>query len=179
MLKGVLVGVVLSLMVLVGGAYVAVANGLVPARADAKPGPLETWAARTSLHATLRREAPRDPSPIAATPANLEAGMKLYAANCAVCHGTSDGQASSIAKGLYQHAPQLAKHGVEDDPIGVTYWKVKHGIRLTGMPSFTASMSDTQLWKVSLFLKHMGGLPPSVEQQWKRVPSVAAFRRGI
>ena len=38
--------------------------------------------------------------------------------------------------GLYQKPPQLAKDGVEDDPDGVTYWKIAHGIRLTGMPAF-------------------------------------------
>jgi len=177
-LKGIVIGIVAVVIAGVASAYAAVASGLIPANADAAPSGLERWAAKTSLHATLHREAPRDAAPVGATPQNLEAGLKLYAANCAVCHGAADGKASSIADGLYQHAPQLAKHGVEDDPVGVSYWKVKHGIRLTGMPSFTAALSDTQIWQVALFLKNMDHLPPQVEAQWQRVPSAAIGPRG-
>jgi mono/diheme cytochrome c family protein len=102
---------------------------------------------------------------------NLAAGVKLYAMNCAACHGASDGLASNIAKGLYQRAPQLAKDGVEDDPEGIIYWKVKHGIRLTGMPGFSGTLSDDQVWQIVLFLKHMDSLPAGVNKKWNAVPS--------
>ncbi len=55
----------------------------------------------------------------------------------------------------------------------MTYWKIDHGIRLTGMPSFSASLTDEQLWQLTLFLKHMDGLPPAPERAWKAVKSVA------
>jgi hypothetical protein len=59
-------------------------------------------------------------------------------------HGSGKQAASPspIAKGLYQKPPQKASEGVEDDPEGVSFWKIKQGIRLTGMPSF-ASPSAT------------------------------------
>jgi mono/diheme cytochrome c family protein len=142
----------------------------MPANADGKPSALETWAAHTSLRATLEREAPKGPNPVALTDANLTAGLRLYAKNCMVCHGASDGQASAIAAGLYQEPPQLAMDGVEDDPEGISYWKIKHGIRLTGMPSYSASLDDTQIWQVALFLKHMDSLPPSVQRIWVKTP---------
>ena len=96
--------------------------------------------------------------------------MKLYADNCMVCHGASDGEASNIAAGLYQRAPQFGKHG-EDDPEGETYWKIDHGIRLTGMPSFGKSLTQTQIWQVATFLKHMDSLPPKSQTAWKKLPS--------
>jgi mono/diheme cytochrome c family protein len=46
---------------------------------------------------------------------------------------------------------------------------VRHGIRLTGMPSFHETLSDRQIWEVALFLKHMDKLPPKVERDWKLV----------
>jgi hypothetical protein len=49
MLKGVVSGVALTLAVALVGAYFLVRSGLIPANADAKPGWLETWMARTSL----------------------------------------------------------------------------------------------------------------------------------
>jgi thiosulfate dehydrogenase len=170
-MKAFIAGVVVTLLALAGGGYIAVTHGWVPANADAKPGALETWAAHTSLRATIKREAPTDPVPIALNDENLVAGVKLYKTNCAVCHGASDGQASNIATGLFQHTPQLATHDVTDDPEGKIYWKIKHGIRLTGMPAFTDSLTDKQIWQVVLFLKHMDSLPPQAEKAWKAVPS--------
>jgi len=38
--------------------------------------------------------------------------------------------------------------------VGETYWKVANGIRLTGMPAFGHTLSDTQMWQVSLLLKN-------------------------
>lgn len=171
MLKGVVSGIALTLAVALIGAYALVQSGLIPANADAKPGWLETWMARTSLDATLRREAPKDPNPVAPTEQNLIEGVHLFAQNCAVCHGSAKGAASPspIAKGLYQKPPQLATDGVEDDPEGESFWKIKHGIRLTGMPSFGYALTDRQIWTLALFLKHMDKLPPAAQQAWQQV----------
>jgi len=155
-------------------ALTAVHFGLVPANADATPSALETWAAHTSLHATIRREAPRGANPVKLDDKNLLAGIKLYARDCAVCHGAIDGKASNVAMGLYQKPPQLAKDGVEDDPEGYTYWKVYHGIRMTGMPSFGHSLSQTEIWQLALFLKHMDALTPAAKKAWASIPSQAA-----
>jgi mono/diheme cytochrome c family protein len=119
MARGIVLGVVATLVVLGLGAYLGLKAGLMPANADGKPSRLERWAARTSLHATLDREAPKVPNALPLDDAGLIAGIKLYAADCAVCHGASDGRPSNVALGLYQKPPQLAKDGVEDDPDGV------------------------------------------------------------
>jgi thiosulfate dehydrogenase len=169
MIRGILIGVAGTLVLLVLGLYAGITMGLIPANADARPSSMERWAARTSLHATLAREEPKGPVPIPLTDDNLIAGVKIYAANCAVCHGGPDAARSKIARGLYQKPPQLAKDGVEDDPEGETYWKVRHGIRLTGMPAFGGTLDDDQLWQVTLFLKHMDSLPPAADRVWKAV----------
>jgi mono/diheme cytochrome c family protein len=161
-------GIVVTLIVEAIAGYVAVRSGAIPANADARPGKVEIWAAKTSLRAAIKREAPTGDNPLAATAANLAAGLKIYVANCAVCHGTSDGKATDIAHGLYQKPPQLASDGVEDDPAGTTYWKVYHGIRLTGMPSFAATLSEHQIWQVTAFLQNMDRLPPVVNVQWQQ-----------
>lgn len=166
---GLLLGILLTPTILALGAYVGVRAGVMPANADARPGKLETWAAKTSLRATLAREAPRQDNPVALNDANLVAGIKLYKQNCAVCHGGATGDPSNIAKGLYQRAPQLGKDGVEDDPDGVTYWKITHGIRLTGMPAFSKTLTDEQRWQITLLLKHMDALPPKAGAAWKTV----------
>ncbi|NDU85668.1 MAG: cytochrome c [Ferrovum sp.] len=171
MVKNIASGVALTLVVILGGTYLLLQSGIIPANADAKPGALETWMAHTSLKATLADSAPKEKNPIALTDKNLLAGIDLFAQNCAVCHGTAKGvqPPSPIAKGLYQKPPQLAIDGVEDDPEGYSFWKIKHGIRLTGMPSFRDTLNDQQIWTLALFLKHMDQLPPAVQPTWLRV----------
>jgi len=63
---------------------------------------------------------------------------------------------------MFPKPPQLFEHGVTDDPVGETYWKVANGIRLTGMPGFKGTKSDDALWQVSLLLANADKLPASV-----------------
>lgn len=172
-MRGFFNGIVFTLALIVGAAVVGVYAGALPAGADNKPLPLEKPAAKISLHATIARQTKGLVDPVALTDENLIAGIKLYGNNCSVCHGASDGKASTLAKGFYIKSPQLATDGVEDDPEAVSFWKLKHGIRFTAMPSFEGSLSDDDLWKITLFLKHMDKLPPAADAAWKKIPSNA------
>jgi mono/diheme cytochrome c family protein len=169
-MKGILIGIVVTLAVLLAGAFVVVRSGLIPANADAAPGRIETWLASTSLDATLQCDATGD-NPVPLTTANLVEGVHLFGRNCAVCHGSAQGDAaaSPIARGLYQKPPQFASEGVEDDPEAMSFWKVKHGIRMTGMPSFRETLRDRDIWTIALFLKHMDKLPRPAQQAWQQV----------
>jgi mono/diheme cytochrome c family protein len=171
MVRGFIAGILVVILVGFAAAYLLLRSGLIPANADAKPGGLELWAAGTSLDATLRSQAPKEPNPVALTDANLIEGITLYGQHCAICHGTAAGasSASPVAKGLYPAPPQFAEDGVEDDPEGVSYWKIRHGIRLTGMPAWGRSLNDREIWTLALFLKHMDKLPPHAQQVWAQV----------
>ncbi|MGP6159525.1 MAG: c-type cytochrome [Vulcanimicrobiaceae bacterium] len=166
-------GIVFTVVLLIAAGIAAVVLGVVPAGADSKPGFMEKTAANMSLHAAISRDVAALNNPLQPTDANLLAAVKLYGANCAFCHGTADAKPSIPAQGFYIDAPQLAKDGVEDDPEAVTYWKLKHGIRFTAMPSFGSTQNDDDLWKLSMFLKQMDKLPPAVEGAWKALPSSA------
>jgi mono/diheme cytochrome c family protein len=146
-------------------------TGLIPANADATPGRLETWAAKRSLHATLDRVATRLQDPLPVDDSTLTHGARLYGIYCATCHGAADGKASAIARGLYQRAPQFAKDDVTDDPTGVTYWKITHGIRLTGMPAFDSTLTTEQRWAIATFLARQDSLTPTAKAVWKALPS--------
>ena len=171
MIRGFIAGIIATILIVLVAGYLLLQSGFIPANADAKPGGLELWAAGTSLDATLRKQAPNVANPITLTDANLIRGISLYGKHCAVCHGTASGAAlaSPIAKGLYPAPPQFADEGVEDDAEGVSYWKIKHGIRLTGMPAWGRTMDDQQIWTLALVLKHMDKLPPAAHQAWSQV----------
>ena len=75
-MRGFLLGVLAAIVVAAVCGYVALRSGLVPANADAEPGWLEIWAANTSLDATLDREAPKGPNPVALSEDNRGAGVE-------------------------------------------------------------------------------------------------------
>jgi mono/diheme cytochrome c family protein len=61
---------------------------------------------------------------------------------------------------MFPKPPQLfTGHGVTDDPAGETYWKTANGIRLTGMPAYKQTLSDQQMWQVSVMLANADKLP--------------------
>ena len=147
------------------------------------PFPMERQIVGIPLKARINREAPAA-APIQADQDNLVAGAGIYRDQCAACHGFY-GKPSSIAAHMYPAAPQLWQQhknsnvvGVSDNPPGETWWKVTNGIRLTGMPSFKGTLSDTQIWQVSLLLAHADKpLPPvavSIVRDEQQPPPAAA-----
>lgn len=78
------VGIAFPLLVAGEAGYMVLTNGVIPASADSQPTSLEKWASGTSLDATLRREAPEGPNPVALADANLITGIELYGMHCAI-----------------------------------------------------------------------------------------------
>lgn len=171
MFRGFIIGIIFTVLAFCVAGYMVISNGVMAANADTKPSAVERYIARTSLRATLNQDAPKGANPVPLTDANLIAGIKLYDTHCTVCHGTAAGDSSAtpIAKGENPEPPQLASDGVEDDPEGWTFWKIKHGIRWSGMPAWKDVLNDQQIWTLALFLKHMDKLPPAAQAAWQAV----------
>jgi thiosulfate dehydrogenase len=162
-------GVVVTIASLVGGGYLFVKTGGISMDTTAPPLPLEKRVARMALRASVgRAAAQRDPLP--ATEDNMLAGAHEYRDHCAVCHGTPGQARTAISRGMAPPPPQLfgKEDMVTDDPEGVTYWKVTHGIRLTGMPGFGRTLSDTQRWQITMLVTHADKLSPAVQAALRR-----------
>lgn len=151
-----LLGLVVGLLILPFAVFVYFRVGHPPVAVADQPFLLERPLVNAPLHVRIDEEMPKS-APIEPSDTNLEAGAHIYRQQCAACHGLY-GRPSSFAAHMYPDAPQLwAPHpdgvvGVSDDPPGETYWKVANGIRLTGMPSFSKVLNQTQMWQVSLLL---------------------------
>ena len=163
-MKTLLFGMVLAVALIVAGAYIYFSRGYAPVATSAAPMPFEATMAKMALHARIAREAPSN-APIPADETNLRAGAQLYGEHCAVCHGLNGVPETATAKGMFPKPPQFFQgHGVTDDPVGETYWKARNGIRLSGMPAYGPSLTDQQLWQVSLLLAGADKLPASVQK---------------
>ncbi len=95
----------------------------------------------------LRRAAARAAAlrnPLEADAAALQAGAKLYARECAACHGPD------LAGG--RKAPSLNRPEVRQASPGTLFWILRNGSLRTGMPSF-AHLPEAQRWQIAAFLR--------------------------
>ena len=161
-----LLGVLTGLVVLVLAGFSYMRFGFLDPRADIPVNAVEQEIAMPSLDASVERRALDIKNPVDSSDASLIAGMRMYQANCASCHGDVNHPHGALADAFYPRAPQF----VEDSPDmseNQNLYIIQHGIRLSGMPAWKQSLSDQQMWQVTTFLSHMDKLPPSVSDEWK------------
>jgi cytochrome c len=95
--------------------------------------------------------------------ASIQAGAMVYAANCTVCHLAPGMLKSNVRIGMYPHPPNLAQEGV-DNPREA-FWTIKHGIKMSAMPSWTKTLDDAAIWDVVAFLHKAPDMTPESYQQ--------------
>jgi glucose/arabinose dehydrogenase len=85
-------------------------------------------------------------NPFAGQKKAIEAGAKLYSANCVACHGAA-GRGSGNIPALSQGPTQLA-------PEGEVFWFITTGSVANGMPAW-GSLSEQQRWQIVAYLKSL------------------------
>jgi len=126
--------------------------------------PLEATVAKMALRASIGDAADlKNPLPL--NDANMLAGARDFKEHCAFCHGLPGQPRPDAAAGMFPPPPQFFEHKgmVTRDPEGVTHWKVTHGIRLSGMPGFEKTLSDTERWQITMMVAHADKLSPAVQ----------------
>lgn len=164
------IGFLTAVVLVVVVVFCYVRFGFVDPRADVEPGSLETKLAMPALDASVDRRAPDLKNPIQPTEENLLAGMKIYQADCAGCHGDISHPHSPLGDSFYPRVPQF----VEDAPDmaeNQNFYIIQHGVRLSGMPAWKTTLKESEAWQVTTFLSHMDKLPPQVLTAWKTLAS--------
>jgi mono/diheme cytochrome c family protein len=157
-------GIVFAIIVIAGGGFLFVRSGGVSVDTTAPPLPLERTIAQMAIHASFGNAAEQK-DPLPPSEGNMLAGARQYRQHCAVCHGAPGQPPTAISKGMFPRPPRLFDKDemVTDDPEGVTHWKVTHGIRLSGMPGFASTLSDTERWQVTMLVTNADKLTPAVQ----------------
>src|SRR5579872_6720221 len=101
------------------------------------------WAADTSLLRHAPTKASLRTNPFEASAEARRAGAKLYARECAACHGENrEGRGK---------APTLDRADIQHAPAGVLFWVLTNGALHQGMPSF-AHLPAPQRWQIITWL---------------------------
>lgn len=140
------------------GAIGFIYSGFFDFRATSPHYPFVTWALHQTYQSSMEQMTENIVVPTdLETPARVAAGAKLYAANCAVCHGAPGVPLPAIGTGIYPEAPSLLKATRKNRPHQV-FFVAKYGIKMTGMPAFGKSYGDDDLWALAAFLHKERGV---------------------
>jgi mono/diheme cytochrome c family protein len=169
--KHFLLGVLATIVIIVVGGFAYLRLGLAETRADLPPSKLESLLMTSAVHASVRREAPQIPNPVAPTDENLIAGGRLYLDGCAGCHGTPGKPKKEGDDGLFPPVPQLPQVGTEYSEAQI-FWVVKHGVRRTGMFANGRWDTDKEIWTMTAYIKRIQSLPSQVQEELARPKSV-------
>jgi mono/diheme cytochrome c family protein len=171
--------------------------------ADAQPlgrgryqarGSFFTMAGRWDVSATLERagqppaqatfafaiaapgEASGPLNPLVSDTATAAAGRRLYAANCAVCHGASGRGDGPAALGLRPAPADFTQHMIPGKHTdGQVFLWIKNGFPGTAMPAWSGRLSDEQIWQVVTHLRTLGQpTKGTVEAQPTLLPATTA-----
>ena len=155
------IGLLIGIFLVPAAFYLYLRSGDAPVATSAKPMPMERFLVRTAMHATIHKQ--EKPLPLTnVSDTSLVAGAHTYLQDCAVCHGLPGQPPTAVAAGMFPRPPQFFRPNARkmDDPAGEVYWKVRNGIRLTGMPGFRRSLSDAKLLELTGFMENATTLPP-------------------
>jgi mono/diheme cytochrome c family protein len=105
-------------------------------------------------------EAAKKTNPVKADATSIAAGQKLYAKDCAGCHGDTGKGDGSMADELNPKPADLTdadwKHGSSD---GELFLVVSDGAKNTGMKAFKSKMTAHQIWDVVNYVRTLGPKP--------------------
>jgi thiosulfate dehydrogenase len=160
-------GVIVTIVVAAAGIYTYLHLGYMDFSADLQPSAVESDLAMSFVDASVGRRAPDQKNPVEPTEANLLDGVHLYKTRCAMCHGAPGNPEKNFGNPFYPPVPQfMTDH--PDMADNENFYIIKHGIRWTGMPAWSNTLTDDQIWKVVAFLSRMEKLPPSVQKEWEQ-----------
>jgi len=164
-MKTLVIGLIFGICLPFIAAYVFIISGGMPVSTKSPPLPLERFITGLAIHAATKGEM-NVQAPFSADSAHLLEGAKVYREQCMMCHGIPDHPASTVAQGLFPGPPQFFKPSKmhHDHPLGGLFWKIKNGIRLTGMPGFVDNLSEEQLWDLTLLIHQSQSLPDEVKK---------------
>jgi len=86
-------------------------------------------------------------------PKRITSGAVQYEEMCSTCHLAPGMERTEISWGLYPRAPEL-RRGTRLT-LAEQFWVVKHGIKMSGMPSWGVTHDDELLWDIVAFLRKM------------------------
>jgi mono/diheme cytochrome c family protein len=134
---------------------VALAAFMLGCTAHAQPSKTETTLANVAKDLVIPVEAEHKKNPVPDTEEAVKQGRLLFAQSCAVCHGTDGRSGTDLGRNMYPPAMDMTSPHVQHWSDAELLWIIQNGVRLTGMPSWQSSLSETDSWKLARFIHNL------------------------
>jgi mono/diheme cytochrome c family protein len=121
--------------------------------------------------ASIRRHATDTPPMSLDDPAVVQAGARAFTERgCVNCHGAPGVNWAKFSEGLRPDPPDL-KDLVDQRRPQDLFWVIKHGIHMTGMPSFERiEVPDREIWTIVAFVKKLPSVSEADFKAWSAKP---------
>ncbi len=168
-----ILGGVAAFIVMGLGGLAVVETGAFDVRASTPHGPLVSWATHaTMIHATQHRAASVQ-APAGFTAAQVEAGFREYDVDCAACHGGPGVSRAAWVSGINPSPPYLLD-AQRRWSAAELYLIVGDGVKMTAMPAWKLTRSDTDIWNLVAFLEALPYITPQAYAQMRAVEAARA-----
>ncbi len=126
------------------------------------------WGVTASMLAGIRdRSIARSASAVTvrdlADPELISEGAGHYAAMCAGCHLAPGTAETELRAGMYPKPPDLTVSSGRDPRE--TFWIIKHGIKMSGMPAWGMTHDDESIWGLVAFVRQLPNLDATAYQR--------------
>jgi cytochrome c553 len=165
---------VLAIAAVVAGAVYFFGGFYNVAASAEDPAPVN-WALVRVRTASIEHNAKDNPPANVNDAATVEDGAREYVEHgCQTCHGAPGVKWAKFSEGLHPDPPDL-KDVAGELSVQQIFWVVKHGINMTGMPSFAAAgAKDDDLWKIAAFVKKLPSVKEADFKSWTAPQQPAA-----
>jgi mono/diheme cytochrome c family protein len=161
----ILAGIGILAIVIAVGAAVFFFGGFFNVAASEPSLGIVNWALVQVRMASVDRRSDLASPVDLSSPEVVRAGARAFSdRGCVNCHGAPGVKWQKFSEGLNPDPPDLKEIAHEREPAQL-FWVVKHGIKMTGMPSFGAiGTDDNEIWSIVAFVRK---LPSTSEADFK------------
>jgi mono/diheme cytochrome c family protein len=149
----------LALITLVLVALGILLSGVFNVAADDPHSAATRWLLEAARDRSIAARAGGITVPPLGDPKQIAIGAEHYSQMCAKCHLAPGTESSDLRRGLYPRPPNLVEHASDLSPQE-TFWIIKHGLKMTGMPAWGATHDDDSIWAIVAFLHKLPELSP-------------------
>jgi len=160
LLVGVAGGVIGLLLLLLLIVMLVAYSGGYNIAASQDHSPFVRWVSDTTMTNSVTSHAVDIEAPEAFSDAMVASGASAYKSMCEHCHGGPGVKQAEWARGMLPQPPHLPDKVPRWQPNEI-FWLVKHGVRMSAMPSFGKTHGDQSLWEITAFVMRLPGMTAS------------------
>jgi len=161
-MRTVLLTLLVVALIIVAAYFFVVYSGVISIAAHPEAESFVAGALDKTMDHSVEHHAASIKVPPLDDPALIRAGAHEYAEACVLCHGAPGKEPEEFTQGMDPTPPEYEHIGKEMSP-NVIFWIAKHGIMMSGMPTFQKE-SDQTLWGVVALMKKLPNMTPAEYQ---------------